>query len=99
MGSWANESTTAGLNPEDPTNHTGGICEFWLDSGWDQYDVTHIPVPVGSYAMINTTVLTPGAYVYAYMTMCQVQHEDCSGTNPMYYAGPLCGYVTYDSGS
>ena len=99
MGSWANESTTAGLNPEDPTNHTGGICEFWLDSGWDQYDVTHIPVPVGSYAMINTTVLTPGAYVYAYMTMCQVQHEDCSGTNPMYYAGPLCGYVTYDGGS
>jgi hypothetical protein len=97
-GSWANESTSAGLNPDDPTNHTGGVCEGWLDTGWDRYDVYHIPVPVGSYVMLNLTVLTPGTYVYAYMTMCQIQHEDCSGTNPMYYAGPLCGYTTYDGG-
>ena len=95
-GSWANESTSAGLNPDDPTNHTGGVCEGWLDTGWDRYDVYHIPVPVGSYVMLNLSVLTPGTYVYAYMTMCQIQHEDCSGTNPMYYAGPLCGYQTYD---
>ena len=97
-GSWANESTSAGLNPDDPTNHTGGVCEGWLDTGWDRYDVYHMPVPVGSYVMLNLTVLTPGTYVYAYMTMCQIQHEDCSGTNPMYYAGPLCGYTTYDGG-
>ena len=95
-GSWANQSTSAGLDPTDPTNHTGGVCEGWLDTGWDRYDVYHIPVPVGSYVMLNLSVLTPGTYVYAYMTMCQVQHEDCSGTNPMYYAGPLCGYQTYD---
>jgi hypothetical protein len=95
-GSWANESTSAGLNPDDPTNHTGGVCEGWLDTGWDRYDVYHIPVPVGSYAMINVTVMTPGTYVYAYMIMCQVQHEDCGPTNLMYYAGPLCGYQTYE---
>lgn len=95
-GSWANESTSAGLNPDDPSNHTGGVCEGWLDTGWDRYDVYHIPVPVGSYAVINLTVMTPSTYVYAYMTMCQVQHEDCSSTNPMYYAGPLCGYQTYE---
>ena len=98
--SWANESTQAGLNPEDPTNHTGGECTGWIDTAWDRYDTYHIPVPTGSYVTINLTIdeeSDPSAYVYAYMLMCQAQHLDCGPTNPMYYAGPSCGYTVYES--
>ena len=92
--SWANESTQAGLNPADPSNHTGGECMGWVDTAWDMYDLYHIPVPTGKYVTLNLSILTEGAYGYAYMVMCQAQHLDCGPTNPMYYAGPMCGYTT-----
>ncbi len=91
--SWANESTQAGLNPDDPTNHTGGECYGWIDTAWDTYDLYHIPVPTGKFVTVNLTLDTDGVYVYAYMLMCQAQHLDCGPTNPMYYAGPSCGYT------
>jgi len=86
---WANESTQAGLDPTDPQNHTGGVCTGWVDYAWDWMDTYAIPVPTGSYVTINTT-WEEGHYMAVYMLMCQTQHEPCSPTNPMYYAGPNC---------